>query len=163
MLRLVLLTLVALLLPVTPSFALSTGEPVANLTIPTQEGGSVDITALHGKVVYLDFWASWCIPCRQSFPFMNQLHQKYGAQGLEIVAVNRDNVGAVIRAFLARHHPTFTIGLDPEGTLANQLGVSSLPTSFLIDRAGRVRHIHVGFELTKAGDVEEEIKALLAK
>ncbi len=113
-----------------------------------------------GKVVLLDFWASWCKPCRESFPWMNDLQHRYG-DNLVIVAVNLDQDHRLADQFLEQTPATFRIEYDPKGTLATQLGVSTMPMSFLIDRSGRIRERHQGFRQTEQPKREKSIAALL--
>jgi cytochrome c biogenesis protein CcmG/thiol:disulfide interchange protein DsbE len=119
------------------------------------------LESLHGKVVLVDFWASWCGPCLQSFPWMNDLHGRHGDEGLVIVAVNLDQDRALADAFLKRIPPKFRIEYDASGSLAQQFGVEAMPTSFLIDRAGQVRIRHAGFRDKHREDREQQIVQLL--
>jgi cytochrome c biogenesis protein CcmG/thiol:disulfide interchange protein DsbE len=119
------------------------------------------LDSLHGKVVLVDFWASWCGPCLQSFPWMNDLHARHGGDGLVIVAVNVDQDRALADAFLKKIPPQFRVEYDAAGSLAQQFGVEAMPTSFLIDRAGRVRVRHAGFREKHREDREQQIVQLL--
>jgi cytochrome c biogenesis protein CcmG/thiol:disulfide interchange protein DsbE len=119
------------------------------------------LDSLHGKVVLVDFWASWCGPCLQSFPWMNDLHTRHGGDGLVIVAVNVDQDRALADAFLKKIPPQFRVEYDAAGSLAQQFGVEAMPTSFLIDRAGRVRVRHAGFREKHREDREQQIVQLL--
>ncbi|MBS0395379.1 MAG: TlpA family protein disulfide reductase [Proteobacteria bacterium] len=122
----------------------------------------VDLAALRGRVVYVDFWASWCVPCRQSFPYMNEVHREFAKDGLVIVAVNVDQDRAEADAFLRRYPPDFRIAFDTGGTLAERFHVKGMPTSFLIDRAGNVRMQHQGFRPDDRGPLRDEIRRLLS-
>lgn len=121
----------------------------------------VDFDQLKGKVVYLDFWASWCGPCRSSFPWMESMHQRYGSDGLEVIAVNLDQEPELAQKFLQQYAPTFRIEFDASGDMAGQFGVDTMPTSFLIDRSGKARVKHKGFHTDKVAGYEQEIKKLL--
>jgi len=114
--------------------------------------------------VMLDFWASWCDPCKESFPLMDQLQKKYGPQGLVVIAVNVDEKRADMEAFLKKNAASFTVVRDAGQKLVDKAGIGTMPTSFLIGRDGKVRHVHTGFK----GDetkmkYEQEIEALLKK
>jgi thiol-disulfide isomerase/thioredoxin len=116
---------------------------------------------LRGKVVLVDFWASWCAPCLQSFPWMNALQQKHAGDGLVIVAVNLDQDRALADAFLQKVPAQFRVEYDAGGSVARQFDVQAMPTSFLIDRSGQVRARHAGFREKQRADREREIEKLL--
>jgi cytochrome c biogenesis protein CcmG, thiol:disulfide interchange protein DsbE len=124
---------------------------------------SLDLTNLGGRVVYLDFWASWCGPCRQSFPWMEILKSTYGAQGLEIVTVNLDRDRADADKFLKQLHPTFDVRFDPKGELAELYKIQGMPSSVLIDRHGVTRFTHVGFRPVDGPLYEAQVRQLLAE
>ena len=111
---------------------------------PVLAGGTLDLGAYKGKVVYLDFWASWCHPCEQSFPYMEQLKQRYG-DDLVVIAVNVDHSRDRADAFLNRMHSDLNVVYDPDGQLAAHYDVKDMPTSMLIGRDGKVRYVHKGF------------------
>jgi thiol-disulfide isomerase/thioredoxin len=115
----------------------------------------------HGKVVVLDFWASWCVPCRRSFPWMNEMQRKYGDKGLVIVAVNLDNDTSDAAEFLRAYPAEFTIAYDPERKMARDFSVEAMPSSFLIDRDGAVIERHLGFKTGKTDDYEAAIVSAL--
>ncbi len=121
----------------------------------------VSLEQQKGKVVYLDFWASWCAPCRQSFPWMNELKQRYGTQGLTIIAVNLDKQREDSKAFLAATQSEFTIAFDPEGKTAELYQVEGMPSSYLIDRDGKLHHRHIGFRTRDKAALESHIEELL--
>lgn len=100
---------------------------------------------LKDKVVLVDFWASWCGPCKESFPVMEELHQKYGAKGLVILAVNVDEDAAAMKDFLKDHPATFTILHDARKQLVGLANISSMPTSIVLGKDGKVVAIHKGF------------------
>jgi cytochrome c biogenesis protein CcmG, thiol:disulfide interchange protein DsbE len=128
-----------------------------------QADSRLDLNAFQGRVVYLDFWASWCGPCRQSFPWMEVLKDTYGPQGLEIVAVNLDRDRADADKFLHQFHPTFDLRFDPEGDLAERYKVQGMPSSMLIDRHGVTRFTHVGFRPVDVRLYEAQVRELLAE
>ena len=122
-----------------------------------------DLRAWSGGVVYLDFWASWCVPCRQSFPWMQRMTDAYSAHGLTIVAVNLDRNRADADGFLAKFHPTFQVRFDPGGEWAEQFKIHGMPTSVIIDRQGQVRFTHVGFLPSDSTRYQRQIEQLLAE
>jgi len=137
-------------------FGLMPGAPGA---APREE--ALDLGALKGRVVYLDFWASWCAPCRESFPWMNRLQQQLGPRGLVVVAVNVDRERRDADRFIEAHEPRFRIVFDPEGLLAERFSVRGMPTSFLIDRDGHVQLRHEGFRLADREGLAREVGRLV--
>lgn len=121
----------------------------------------LDLSQYHGKVVYVDFWASWCGPCKQSFPWMNEMQAKYGDQGLVVIAVNVDTEAGAAKAFLDKHPAQFQIAYDPEGSLASKYNLQGMPSSFVFDRQGNLVKKHVGFSDNKTAHYEQSIKDLL--
>lgn len=123
--------------------------------------GNVDLSQLEGKVVYLDFWASWCDPCRESFPWMAELKQKYGSQGLEVVAVNLDKEREKADAFLKNMNVNFVVAFDPTGDTASRYELRGMPGSYLIGRDGNVHASHTGFRDKDKQKLEKAIIILL--
>jgi cytochrome c biogenesis protein CcmG, thiol:disulfide interchange protein DsbE len=122
----------------------------------------IDVSEFRGRVLYLDFWASWCAPCQQSFPWMEEMKGSYGAQGLTVVAVNLDQHRADAERFLARFHPTFDVRFDPQGAAAERFKVQGMPTSVIIDRQGVVRFTHIGFRPVDRAIYENQLREVLA-
>jgi thiol-disulfide isomerase/thioredoxin len=138
-------------LPAAPAFRLPATHGVAALD------------SLRGKVVLVDFWASWCAPCARSFPWMNALHDSLAGQGFEIVAINLDKDRDAADGFLAQHAPRFAVAFDPEGETAEAYHVAAMPTSFVIGRTGAIVLKHAGFDPKKTGEVEAVIRKECAK
>lgn len=123
-----------------------------------------NILATHkGKAIYVDFWASWCGPCKQSFPWMNAMQDKYAAKGLQVIAVNVDAKRADADRFLAKTPATFQVAYDPTGDSAKRYAVKAMPTSLLIDRSGRVSYVHAGFRDADRAELEAKINDALNK
>ena len=121
----------------------------------------LDLDQYHGKVVVLDFWASWCVPCRRSFPWLNKMQKKYGDEGLVIVGVNMDASSQDAQIFLRTFPADFEIFYDPTGTVAKQYKVEAMPTSFVIDRFGTVVVNHLGFKVKKQDEYEQVLNETL--
>lgn len=152
------------LLAATPCFAEDlTGHAAPAFSVAALDGGKVELAQLKGKVVYLDFWASWCGPCRKSFPWMQEMQKKYGPQGLQVVTINLDQEAADRDAFMKKlgFTPTFLIGLDPQGKVAESYHVKGMPSSYLIDAKGITRLDHSGFKDDSAPKIETAIKSAL--
>jgi thiol-disulfide isomerase/thioredoxin len=125
-------------------------------------GGALPDTA--GKVVVVDFWASWCAPCKASFPAYARLQATYAARGLVIVAVSVDDSAAAYAAFLAKLKPSFATVHDAEHKLVGLVQVPTMPTSYLLDRSGKVRFVHEGFHGDQTErELGKEIGVLLAE
>ena len=122
---------------------------------------NINLSDYLGKIVYLDFWASWCVPCRQSFPWMEQMHQKYRSQGLEVIAINLDQERKLADTFLQKYSGNFTIGFDAEGVVPLAYEVQGMPSSFLIDKSGKIVASHIGFNSHKQKEYEAAILTLL--
>ncbi|TPQ29647.1 redoxin [Methylomonas koyamae] len=125
------------------------------------DGKTLQWQQLKNQVVYVDFWASWCGPCMQSFPFMNELQREYGQRGLQVVAVNLDEEDADAQAFLAKARPVFAVAADPSQQCAKNFAVEAMPSSYLIDRKGHVRFIHKGFRPGEVDELRGILKQLL--
>ncbi len=154
------LSIIALLLTLTTSQAAysAAGD---NFSLDSTEG-KIELKQLRGKVVYVDFWASWCAPCRKSFPWMNKMQSKYEAQGLKIIGVSLDSEKSVTSKFLKKNPALFTIAYDPEGKVADNYNVQVMPTSYLIGRKGEILMTHKGFRSKQKDELEAEIKKALS-
>jgi thiol-disulfide isomerase/thioredoxin len=142
------------------AFALEKGAPAPQFDLQGLDG-AVKLAKLQGKVVYVDFWASWCGPCRQSFPWMNEMQAKYGARGLQIVGINVDANGADARQFLAATPARFAIGFDPQGATPRSYGIKGMPSSVLIGPDGKVLLEHSGFRDADRAELESKIQSAL--
>ena len=128
----------------------------ANTSLAAAET-ELDLSAHAGKVVILDFWASWCIPCLRSFPWLNSMHEKYSDDGLVIIAINLDNDVAAAQQFLVEHPPKFLIVYDEEKQLARKYDVQAMPSSYLIGRDGTIQSHRLGFKVKRQDEYEAEI------
>jgi thiol-disulfide isomerase/thioredoxin len=142
------------------AFALEKGAPAPQFDLQGLDG-AVKLAKLQGKVVYVDFWASWCGPCRQSFPWMNEMQAKYGARGLQIVGINVDANSADARQFLAATPARFAIGFDPQGATPRSYGIKGMPSSVLIAPDGKVLLEHSGFRDADRTELESKIQSAL--
>ncbi|HEX9275294.1 MAG TPA: TlpA disulfide reductase family protein [Casimicrobiaceae bacterium] len=138
------------------------GDPAPECAASTFDNArTIRVADYKGKVVYLDFWASWCPPCRESFPFMNELQRELGEKGLQIMAVSVDKVAADAQRFLARYPPQFTVALDTTWTCASAYLLPGMPTSFVIDKRGLIRDVHIGFRDKDKVEIRRQILELL--
>jgi thiol-disulfide isomerase/thioredoxin len=132
-------------------------------TISEASEAGLDLTPYAGRVVYVDFWASWCKPCQASFPWMQALQDSLGAQGLTVVTVNVDSDRKAADRFLIRQESTLPVVWDSEGEIARAYALQGMPSSFLYDRSGRLQSSHVGFTPDEAKKLGPELEAMLAK
>lgn len=147
-----------------PANAVEMGQATPEFTLPTlQKEQPFTLKSKAGKVIYLDFWASWCAPCRTSFPLLNKLHEKLKAQGFEVIAINLDEDKAKAEKFLQEFPVVFTVLRDAKGEWADKYVVESMPTSFIIDKQGKVSYIHHGFTSDDIGEIEQKVTALLTQ
>jgi cytochrome c biogenesis protein CcmG/thiol:disulfide interchange protein DsbE len=130
------------------------------LAAPAHAEG-LDLSAYRGKVVILDFWASWCTPCRLSFPWLSDMQQSYESKGLVIIGVNVDHDKSLADEFLRATSPSFKIVYDPNGDIAGNYDFKDMPTSVLIGRDGRVHYTHNGFFPAKETSYVADITSLL--
>lgn len=129
-----------------PSFVLQTRD------------STVSSDSLRGKVVLVDFWASWCVPCRRSFPWLETMHERYGTKGLAIVAIDLDKSREAASEFLNKYPASFTVAFDPTGKTAEAFHVAGLPSSYLIAPDGSILHSSTGFDSKTATTVEKLIQ-----
>lgn len=154
--RLAGLTLTLLL-----SLSLPVHSEVKSALQPSQVNLQKVLAQHKGQVIYLDFWASWCVPCRKSFPWMNKMQQLHQQQGFAVVSVNLDAEQSLARAFLEQNNANFPVVYDPKGHIAQHFNIKGMPSSMLIDREGNIQQRHSGFFNNKIKSYEAEISALL--
>jgi len=129
------------------SWAAQPGEPAPAFSLAARSAADphVDLSQFKGQVVLLDFWASWCGPCRQSFPWLGQLQARHGARGLQVIGINVDRQRSAAERFLVQVPAAFTLAFDPAGDVAQRYAVQGMPTSVLVGADGRVLLQHTGF------------------
>lgn len=141
----------------------------ANKMLPETEltnfrtGEVIKSSDLKGKVLYLDFWASWCKPCKKSFPFMNDIHNQYPKDTFAVVAINMDEFPDDAKKFLNEIPADFNIYTDANNTLASSLELPGLPVAFIIDKKGEIKGRHIGFNDRKKEKTIKQLEYLLAQ
>ena len=146
-----------------PSMALAVGDAGPAFDLPGTTG-TVNLAGLKGKVVYVDFWASWCGPCKQSFPWLNEMQAKYGAKGFQIVGISVDTKMADAKTFLTEVPAKFTVVFDEKSLTPKLYGIKGMPSSVLLDGNGKVIMQHTGFKDSEKAQLEQAIaQALSAK
>lgn len=147
----------------TAALALEPGGALPVITAPRLADAArrMDFAALRGKVVYVDFWASWCAPCRRSMPQLERLYREYRARGLVVVGVNKDVAIEDALRFLRPLGVTFPLVADRDDSVARAFDVRAMPSGYLVDRRGVVRFVHRGFTAATAAELRSEIESLL--
>ena len=155
-------SLFALLSLAGAALAVEVGQPAPAFDLPSlHDAGRMTLAQYRGKVVLLDFWASWCGPCAQSVPHYRKLRGELAGRGFELVAVGLDEDAAHARAFLERFDVRYPAGSDPAGEVAGRYALKGMPYAVLIDREGIVRDTHVGFRASDVADLRASIERLL--
>jgi cytochrome c biogenesis protein CcmG, thiol:disulfide interchange protein DsbE len=141
------------------------GNPAPDFAVKVVAGskGTVSLKSLRGKVVLVDFWGTFCEPCKKSFPKLQDLNTKYGASGLRIVGISEDEADDKdkIPGFADTYGAKFTLGWDEDKAIAKAYKPETMPSSFLIDKKGVIRFAHVGYHDGEEVRVEKEVKELL--
>lgn len=137
------------------------GSKSIDFTLKNFQGKNVSLSHYKGKVVLLDFWASWCVPCKVELPLLNSLQKKYGESGLIVIAINIDNKAKNAIDFLDQHNIKLTCTWDKEKKVVSAYDVETMPTSILIDKKSKIRFIHTGFEKDDIKKYVKEINTLL--
>jgi peroxiredoxin len=147
--RMLLATCLALGLPALASGAATPGSPAPDFTLAARDGGKVSLASLKGQVVMINFWATWCGPCRQEMPLLAQLQAKYEPLGFTLLGVNVEPDSAAAVAWLKGVPVAFPILFDTDSAVAGRFGVEGMPSTVFVDRNGQVRYVHRGY---KPGD-----------
>lgn len=150
--------------PLQTALAQDVGQEAPQCSLASLDGGQrYDLRQFRGKVLYVDFWASWCTPCIQSFPFLNQLDGELRDKGLQVVAINLDERRADAQGFLDERPARFNVAVDDSKACPQAFGVKAMPSSYLVDRKGVIRHVHWGFRPHEAEQVRGLVEQLLAE
>jgi thiol-disulfide isomerase/thioredoxin len=138
----------------------SYAEKAPTFTLPG-DTSDISLENLNGKVVFLDFWASWCDPCRKSFPWMNEMTARFDSKKFAVVAINLDSSKEDAIKFLEKVPADFIVAYDPEGKTATQYDLKAMPSSYLIDKKGNLILTHKGYREGESAEIEKEILKLL--
>ncbi len=156
-----LLPLLFLLLPGL-THAVEIGQSIPDCQALSEVGSqSFNISAFRGKVVLVDFWATWCPPCAQSMPFLNNLRNELKDQGFEIVAINVDEDVEQTKRFLEVHRVDYPILMDPKGQCPAAFDVQAMPSSYFVDKTGKVRAVHQGYRDSDQAEIRRQVLQLL--
>lgn len=153
--------MVCLLVSAVPSWSASVGDKAPNFTLKDLAGKERSLSSYKGKVILIDFWASWCPPCKRSIPEIDMLYKKYRDQGFVVLAVNVDKDRRNVVDFLKNIAPEITVLLDPEADVVGAYRILGMPSSMIIDRSGLIRYIHVSYTAETLTQYVLEIRPLL--
>jgi peroxiredoxin len=144
------------------ALALGAGDAAPAFSLPDLEGkGKVDLSQYRGKVVWLDFWASWCPPCLSSLPELEKMRKQMPAKEFQIVAINVDKDPKKARKFLKKNPVGYPSASDPKGSMPEMFGLETMPTSYLIDRDGTIKHVHKGYRDGDIKSIRREVRKLV--
>lgn len=160
-----LLTLCWLVLAINQTAtALEVGElPPGCQASLINSNSSIEFSTHKNQVLLVDFWATWCAPCKKSMPFFNHLHSELSKKGFEIIAINVDEDSKLTSEYLKDNPVSYPIATDPSGNCPKAFEVKAMPSSFLIDKSGKIRYIHLGFRDEDQVELRAKIEALLAE
>lgn len=153
--------LFASLLLVGIAYASSIQGKAPNFTLKSNTGKNIKLSELRGQVVLLNFWASWCGPCRQEMPLLEKLQQRYNALGFTVLGVNVEEDPSKARTLLKDISVTFPILFDTQNTVSKQYKVSAMPSTVMIDRDGNMRYLHKGYKPGDEGQYKKWVKQLI--
>ncbi|HUN26013.1 MAG TPA: TlpA disulfide reductase family protein [Steroidobacteraceae bacterium] len=152
--------LAALVLAV-PALANVTGGPAPDFTLPARAGGTVSLDQFKGQVVMINFWASWCEPCRKEMPLLNDIYRQYGPMGFTLIGVNVEPERSSALAWLKQTPVSFPVLFDATSKVSQLYGVPGMPTTVFIDRKGNVRMLHQGYNPGDENAYLDEIRELI--
>jgi peroxiredoxin len=144
-----------------PADLLQAGSMAPDFTLKDLAGNTVTLSQYRGKVVFLNFWATWCQPCRAEMPAMERLNEVYGSQNFVMLAVNAEEDAETVEAFLKEHPHSFTVLLDQEAKAQSLYGVYRFPETFLIDKRGKIVERYLGVRDWSGVDFLKKINALM--
>jgi peroxiredoxin len=143
------------------AFAADSGGPAPAFTLTALTGGQTALSQYKGQVVLVNFWATWCGPCQQEMPLLDQMYKKYKPAGFTLIGVNVDKEEPAVKELLARKPVSFPVLLDPANQVSKAYHVDEMPSSVIIDRKGDIRYIHRGYRPGDENDYQDRIRQLI--
>jgi peroxiredoxin len=143
------------------AFAADTGGPAPAFTLTTLGGEQAALSQYKGQVVLVNFWATWCGPCQQEMPLLDQMYKKYKPAGFTLLGVNVDKDAPAVRELLTRKPVSFPVLLDPKNQVSQAYHVDDMPSSVIIDRKGEVRYVHRGYKPGDENEYQDRIRQLI--
>lgn len=143
------------------ALAADLNKPAPDFTLKAMDGSNVKLSELKGKVVMLNFWASWCGPCRQEMPYLEDIYKKYAPAGFVLLGINVDEDSADAKEFLADVPVSFPVLLDSKNTLPELYEVEAMPSTFFVDKDGNLVYLHKGYKPGEEKEYEAQIQKLL--
>ena len=156
---LVLAGLVALAMPA--AIAAEVGKPAPDFTLKSMSGENLKLSEMSGNVVLVNFWASWCGPCREEMPLLNALHNKYEPLGFTVLGVNVEEDLTGAQGFLSNVPVDFPVLLDSSNKVSKQYQVIAMPTTVMVDRDGNMRYLHKGYKTGDEAKYRDMVKKLV--
>lgn len=145
-----------------PAYSNGSGDPVPNCPIKERSSSQVfDAKNFNGKIVVVDFWATWCPPCLQSIPFFSRLKAQFPSETFEMISINVDEDQSALSEFLAKRPISYPVFLDPTGDCAKTWALKAMPSTYVIDKQGRISKVHLGFREQDQEEIVREIEQLL--
>jgi peroxiredoxin len=154
-------TAMALVLLAGTAFAADAGGPAPSFTLAALTGQQAALSQYKGQVVMVNFWATWCGPCQQEMPLLDQMYKKYKPAGFTLIGVNVDKEGPAVKDLMARRPVSFPVVLDPANQVSKAYHVSEMPSSVFIDRKGEIRYIHRGYRPGDENEYQDRIRQLI--
>src|ERR1700679_3701865 len=151
----------AVLVIASAAFAADAGGPAPAFTLAALDGGQGALDQVKGPVVIVNFWATWCGPCQQEMPLLDQMYKKYKPAGFTLIGVNVDKDAPPVKELLARKPVSFPVMLDPANKVSKDYHVDEMPSSVIIDRKGEIRYIHRGYKPGDENDYQDRIRQLI--
>ena len=143
------------------AFAGDTGSPAPAFTLPALSGQESALSQFKGQVVMVNFWATWCGPCQQEMPLLDQMYKKYKPAGFTLIGVNVDKDSPPVKELMARKPVSFPVLLDPANQVSKAYHVDEMPSSVLIDRKGQIRYVHRGYRPGDENEYQDRIRQLI--